>query len=123
MINRMAPEGKESMYVLVPVPNKSDVCPKKWDDKAVETYKNKILDMMSEHEVFKDIKDNIDYLKVYSPNDFESKFNLQFGATFGRPTGWQSNYRLKINLYNLYSAGSSNIPGRKIVLNSQNCCK
>nr|WIF88475.1 hypothetical protein QOL21_08555 [Acholeplasma laidlawii] len=120
----MAPEGKESMYVLVPVPNKSD-SPEKWDDKAVETYKNKILDMMSEHEVFKDIKDNIDYLKVYSPNDFESKFNLQFGATFGlRPTLLQSNYYRPQNkfryLKNLYSAGSSNHPGAgvPIVLNS-----
>ena len=120
----MAPEGKESMYVLVPVPNKSD-SPEKWDDKAVETYKNKILNMMSEHEVFKDIKDNIDYLKVYSPNDFESKFNLQFGATFGlRPTLLQSNYYRPQNkfryLKNLYSAGSSNHPGAgvPIVLNS-----
>lgn len=80
---------------------------------------------MAEHEVFKDIKDNIEYLKVYSPNDFETKFNLQFGATFGlRPTLLQSNYYRPQNKYkylkNLYSAGSSNHPGAgvPIVLNS-----
>lgn len=120
----MAPEGKESVYVLVPVPNKSD-SDEKWTSKAIETYKNKILDMMAEHEVFKDIKENIEYLKVYSPNDFETKFNLQFGATFGlRPTLLQSNYYRPQNKYkylkNLYSAGSSNHPGAgvPIVLNS-----
>lgn len=120
----MAPEGKESLYVLVPVPNKSDSA-EKWDDKAINAYKDKILDMMSKHEVFKDIKENIEYLKVYSPNDFESKFNLQFGATFGlRPTLMQSNYYRPQNkfkyLNNLYSAGSSNHPGAgvPIVLNS-----
>ncbi|WP_025724976.1 phytoene desaturase family protein [Acholeplasma granularum] len=120
----MAPEGKESLYVLVPVPNKSD-SPEKWDEKQTKAYTDKILDMMSYHEVFKDIKDNIEYLKVYTPNDFETQFNLQFGATFGlRPTLLQSNYYRPQNkfkfLNNLYSAGSSNHPGAgvPIVLNS-----
>jgi phytoene desaturase len=120
----MAPEGKESLYVLVPVPNKSD-SGDKWDEEGIKVYKDKIIDMMSQHEVFKDIKDNIEYLKVYTPNDFESKFNLQFGATFGlRPTLFQSNYYRPQNkfryLKNLYSAGSSNHPGAgvPIVLSS-----
>lgn len=120
----MAPEGKENLYVLVPVPNLND-SGEVWTDEKIESYKHKILDLLSTKEQFKDIKEHIEVLKMYTPNDFKTNFNLQFGATFGlRPTLLQSNYFRPQNkfkyLKNLYFAGSSNHPGAgvPIVLNS-----
>lgn len=111
----IAPQGKESLYVLVPVPSlhQNDIV---WDDTLKTKYFHKILNMISEVEGFNDIKDHIEVSHIYTPHDFDNQFNLMFGATFGlRPNATQSLYfrpqatikRVK----NLYFAGSSNHPG------------
>ncbi|MDX9691725.1 MAG: hypothetical protein RBT45_04655 [Acholeplasmataceae bacterium] len=62
------------------------------------------------------LQSHIEVEKIYTPNMFESKFNLQFGATFGlKPTLLQSNYfrpqHKSKTIDNLYFVGSSNHPG------------
>ena len=111
----IAPEGKEMLYVLVPVPNlhKGNI---NWDEQTTKEYRNKIIDLITKIEGFEDIKENIIVEKVLTPEDFKVKFNLHHGATFGlKPTLLQSNYFRPQNkfkyLEGLYSAGSSVHPG------------
>lgn len=111
----VAPDNKELLYILVPVPNmKSGQF--EWDFGMTESYKDKILDMVEKLEGFEDIKKNIEVLKIYSPKTYGYKFNLEHGATFGlKPTILQSVYfrpQTKFKtIENLYFAGSSNHPG------------
>jgi phytoene desaturase len=110
----MAPEGKEVLYVLVPVPNTRQDDP--WDDDYTKAYANKIIDLMSKLEGLEDIKDHIEVMHLSNPRDWEKQFNLNHGATFGlRTTLSQSLYfrpqaSLK-PLKNVYFTGSSTHPG------------
>lgn len=111
----VAPEGKEALYVLVPVPelSKGKV---QWNDETIQSYRNKILDMISKIDGLEDIKENIIFEKIYTPKDFEEKFNAYNGATFGlKPTLMQSNYFRPHNKFDhaegLYFCGSSTHPG------------
>jgi phytoene desaturase len=111
----VAPENKELLYILVPVPNmKSGQF--EWDFGMTEAYKDKIMDMIEKIPGFEDIKKNIEVLKIYSPKTYGYKFNLEYGSTFGlKPTLFQSVYFRPQNKFktieNLYFAGSSNHPG------------
>ncbi|VEU81240.1 phytoene desaturase family protein [Haploplasma axanthum] len=109
----LAPADKEVLYILVPVPNLHHT-KNKWDKK--EEYADFILDILSKKEGFENVKNDIEVMKIFTPHDFEEKFNLKFGATFGlRPTLLQSNYfRPQVKskyVNNLYFTGSSNHPG------------
>ena len=111
----VAPDGKEVLYVLVPVPSnhKGNL---KWGKKETKAYQDQIIELISKVEGFEDIKENIEVMKVINPDDFARLFNLENGATFGlRPTLLQSNYFRPQNKFkyveNLYFAGSSNHPG------------
>lgn len=111
----VAPEGKEVLYILVPVPNKHH-SKNVWNEENSQKYADYILDLVSKKEGFEDILDNVEVKKIFTPSDFESKFNLKHGATFGlKPTLLQSNYfrpQTKSRyVKNLYFAGSSNHPG------------
>lgn len=120
----LAPDGKEILYILVPVPSLHH-SKNTWDSDDVKKYSDYVLDLVSKQKGLEDIKENIETMKVYSPKDFEREFNLKHGATFGlKPTLKQSNYYRPQNksryVNNLYFAGSSNHPGAgvPIVLNS-----
>lgn len=114
----VAPEGKEALYVLVPVPelSKRNI---NWDDGTINNYKAKIFDLLSKVEGLEDIKENIIFEKCFTPKDFEEKFNAHNGATFGlKPTLMQSNYFRPHNKFDycdkLYFCGSSVHPGAGI---------
>lgn len=111
----VAPENKEVLYVLVPVPSlhKGNI---HWTNNRTESYKNKIFKLLEKIHGFEDIRKNIEVIKIFTPETFQEKFNLQYGATFGlKPTLLQSNYFRPQNkskaLSGLYFAGSSNHPG------------
>lgn len=111
----LAPQNKEILYVLVPVPPLTKNVTS-WDEKLVNNFKEKILDKLAALPQLKDIKENIEVLKVYSPDQFKNEFNLEFGATFGlKPVLLQSQYfrpQVKpLPVKNLYFVGSSNHPG------------
>jgi len=110
----LAPKGKEILNILVPVPNtfKEDV----WDKSFTSEYSKKIIDLVSKLEKYSDIKENIEVIKVSNPNDWKTKFNLNYGSTFGlMPSLNQSLYfrpQVKIKeIKNLYFSGSSVHPG------------
>ncbi len=111
----VAPEGKENLYVLVPVPELK-TSKATWDDATLEDYKEKVFKKLRSIEGLEDIDEQIDVLKIMTPKDFEGDLNAMYGSTFGlAPTLFQSNYWRPKNVHpyvrNLYFAGSSAHPG------------
>ncbi len=111
----LAPEGQEVLYVLIPIPNlthKNIV----WDEETISSYREKVFKKIETLPEMDNFKERIVYEKIYTPKDFESKFNAYNGATFGlAPTLMQSNYFRPQNKFkqikNLYFTGSSVHPG------------
>ena len=111
----LAPEGKECLYVLVPVPELSK-SKTNWDENFITQYKEKILNIISEKIGDKNLNSHIEFEKIFTPKNFERELNAYNGATFGlAPTLFQSNYYRPHNKFkyaeNLYFAGSSVHPG------------
>ena len=111
----MAPEGSEVLYVLVPVPSLHKNL-NVWNKDQVNNLKQIILGRIKKIKGFEDIKEHIVYEKIFTPETFRDKFNLQFGATFGlQPSLFQSLYfrpqSTSKKVKNLYFVGSSNHPG------------
>ena len=114
MDQTLAPEGQEGLYVLVPVPELSMY--EDWSDAVVQEYRQKVLTLIKEKTLFKDIEAHIVSETYMTPKDFEKQFNAYNGATFGlKPTLKQSNYYRPHNKFsaakNLYFCGSSTHPG------------
>ena len=111
----VAPEGKEALYILVPVPELK-TSRFTWNDEIIKNYRDKMLTKLSKIEGLEDIKKQIEFEEIMTPIRFQNELNAQFGATFGlAPTLRQSNYFRPRNVYpyakNLYFAGSSVHPG------------
>lgn len=111
----LAPEGAQTLYVLVPVPPLSDKAPD-WTDDEVARYRERTLDLIERETPYTDIRRHIAFEKIYTPLDFRERFNAYCGATFGlRPTLFQSNYWRPHNKASdcegLYFCGSSTHPG------------
>ncbi|MFW5864904.1 MAG: phytoene desaturase family protein, partial [Candidatus Izemoplasmataceae bacterium] len=111
----VAPVGKENLYVLVPVPELK-TSELSWDESVTNQYKEKIFDKLEKIKGLEDIRTQIDYLEIMTPNRFSDELNAMYGETFGlAPTLFQSNYYRPKNVYpyakNLYFAGSSVHPG------------
>ncbi len=88
----------------------------KWTQTLKDEFYDKIISMISKIDGFEDIKSHIEISHILTPSDFENRFNLMFGVTFGlRPNATQSLYfrpqaTIK-KIKHLYFAGSSNHPG------------
>ena len=115
MDESLAPEGCEALYVLVPVPSlaHADMA---WSEAEVAAYKEKVYAKIQSVTGLEDIRAHVISETIYTPKDFESRFNAHKGATFGlAPTLLQSNYFRPQNKSNavegLYFAGSSAHPG------------
>ncbi|EOE6430048.1 phytoene desaturase family protein [Enterococcus hirae] len=125
MDDSLAPEGQEGLYVLVPVPELSKY--EKWTEQTMQAYRQKIIRLLKEKTIFKDIDEHIVSETLITPKDFSERFNAYNGATFGlKPTLKQSNYYRPHNKFsaaeNLYFCGSSTHPGAgvPIVMQSAN---
>lgn len=75
----LAPDGKSSLYVLVPIGNKSKGLT--WSDKK-ESFKNKLIDLLENRAGLKNIRNHIEEEVVITPDDWESSMNIFNGATF-----------------------------------------
>ncbi len=114
MDDSLAPEGQEGLYVLVPVPELSKY--EKWTEQTMQAYRQKIIRLLKEKTIFKDIDEHIVSETLITPKDFSERFNAYNGATFGlKPALKQSNYYRPHNKFsaaeNLYFCGSSTHPG------------
>jgi phytoene desaturase len=114
----LAPEGKEIIYVLVPVPNRENNA-FTWDEKMIQSMRNHIVSRLKIIAGFHDFENHIEVEKVMTPKDWEETFNLQYAATFGfKPILLQSNFfrpqAKALPIKDLYFAGTSSHPGAGI---------
>jgi phytoene desaturase len=111
----LAPEGKEVLYVLVPVPSlhQNRIV---WNKEQSQILRRRVLEKIKKIEGFEDIEEHIIFEKHFTPETFKETFNLAFGATFClRPSLFQSLYfrpqATSRKVKNLYFTGSSTHPG------------
>ncbi len=110
-----APEGQDTLYVLVPVGHLDARNEQDWDaliNRARET----VLARLDKELGVKDLNAHLKFEIVYQPKVWEERFNLQKGSAFGlshnfaqvgylRPQNRHKKYK------NLYFAGASTHPG------------
>jgi len=106
-----APEGCENLFILCPVPDKR--FKSNWDDK--EELADSIISDLSKRIGF-EIENNIIIKKIFSPDDWESMFNLYRGSGLGLAHGISQvgafRPRNKDEVFpNLYYVGASTTPG------------
>ncbi|MGE6377691.1 phytoene desaturase family protein [Peribacillus muralis] len=111
----LAPEGKDGLYILMPVSNIA-TANYQWDEETISYYRSYILDELKKIRGFENIENEIVTETYTTPVDFESKFNAYNGATFGlQPTLAQSSHfrpqSKATHCENLYFTGSSTHPG------------
>ncbi len=109
----LAPEGKSTIYVLVPVSNLKSKFP--WNEKK-EEIRNLIVRKIKEKTELKDFDNYIEVEKIITPIDWEKKMNVYKGAVFnlGHNIG-QMLYMRPHNRFNeikgVYLAGGGTHPG------------
>jgi phytoene desaturase len=115
-----APEGEDSISVIVPVGHLKDGENPDWEQIRTKI-REQILSRMA-REGFPDLEKHIKFEKVYTPVTWQNMFSLSRGATFGslnhnllqmgyfRPHNQHPGYR------NLYFAGGSTHPGNGVPL-------
>lgn len=112
----LAPEGKDGVYVLIPVSDLSTL-KSEWTDETSQFYRQKAIDKISKTAWHGKLWIwSCNWKTDDTPNDFDNIFNAYSGATFGlRPTLTQSNHlrpqSTSPNCDNLYFTGSSTHPG------------
>lgn len=108
----LAPKGKNVFYVLVPVPNLSGKV--SWEKGIARIKKQVLARLKSEFDL--DISKKIKVESIFTPKDFEAKFNLHNGSAFGLSHHFfQSGYFRPNNkskdIKDLYFVGASTYPG------------
>lgn len=108
----MAPEGCESMYVLIPVPNQRAGLD--WNS-IREGFANKVLQFL-EAWGLDGLQEHLDVLHIFTPDDFAKQLNATQGNAFGiEPKLLQTAYLRPHNrsedIRNLYMVGASTHPG------------
>jgi phytoene desaturase len=114
----LAPENKEILYVLVPVPNREDQ-QFTWNASMTKNFRDQIVSKIKTIAGFENFDQHIEVEKVMTPKGWQEQFNLQYAATFGfKPILFQSNFfrpQVKaIPIQGLYFAGTSVHPGAGI---------
>jgi len=110
-----APEGQDTLYVLVPVGHLEARTQQDWDamvNKARETVFSRIAKEMG----ITDLREHIKFEITYTPKTWQERFNLVKGAAFGLSHNfWQVGFLRPQNRHakykNLYFAGASTHPG------------
>lgn len=74
----LAPAGKSSLYVLVPVPNNLSNLP--WES-LEEKMTDRVLDALESRSPYKNIREHIEVKQAFTPNDWEAS-GVYKGATF-----------------------------------------
>ncbi|MDY6066022.1 MAG: phytoene desaturase family protein [Finegoldia sp.] len=115
MDKSMAPEGKSSFYLLIPVPELG-IADYEYDEKTIAYYRQKAIDHLRHLPGLENIEELILREEYFSPLDFRNEFSAYRGATFGlQPTLRQSNHwrpqSKSHECEGLYFTGSSTHPG------------
>jgi phytoene desaturase len=109
----LAPEGKSTLYVLVPVPNlRADL---DWNEIA-PAFRDRVLDIIESRTELSDLRRHIETEKVLTPLNWRDDYNVYAGATFnlahniGQMLLFRPGNRFR-PLRNLYLVGGGTHPG------------
>ncbi len=107
----VAPEGKENLFVLVPIASDLEM-----SNEEKESYADKILNLMETEMRLPGLRDKIEYRRIYTVEDFAADYNSFKGSALGLAhTIWQTaifrpkNQSSKVK--NLYYVGAGTNPG------------
>ena len=108
----MAPEGCESMYVLVPVANNASGID--WSTEK-QPFAKRILDFL-EAWGMEGLQESLEVIHIMTPDDFGSELNAHLGNAFGvepkvTQTAWFRPHNRSEEVENLYLAGAGTHPG------------
>lgn len=109
----MAPDGHESLYVLIPVANLKGKID--WESEK-KKYADKVIDFLEKDFGMIDLRENIEVQEIFTPVDFKEKQNAYLGSAWGvEPKLMQTAYFRPHNrsedIKNLYFVGASTHPG------------
>jgi len=110
-----APEGQDTLYVLVPVGHLDARSEQDWEA-LVNHARETVLTRLAKEMGADDLTEHIKFEIVYQPKVWKERFNLEKGAAFGLSHNfWQVGYLRPQNRHkqykNLYFAGASTHPG------------
>jgi len=108
----MAPEGCESMYVLVPVANLASGLD--WE-KLRQPFADRIIDFLEEWGM-EGLRENLEVLHIMDPRDFRDELNSLHGNAFAivpkfTQTAWFRPHNRSEDLKGLYLVGAGTHPG------------
>jgi phytoene desaturase len=108
----MAPEGSESMYVLVPVANNRSGLA--WDS-LKDDFAHRILTFLEEWGM-EGLKENLEVLHIFTPDDFSEQLNAMHGNAFAivpkfTQTAWFRPHNRSEDVKDLYLVGAGTHPG------------
>ena len=75
----VAPQGKSTIYVLVPVPNNTSNID--WDSEK-DKFREKVLDILETKGGFPDLRKHIEAQRMITPKNWEEDMNVHEGAVF-----------------------------------------
>lgn len=108
----LAPPGKSTIYVLVPVTHQADTVDwTKERGRYRELVLNKLADLGAP-----DIRSRIEYERILTPDDWNTEFEVHKGAVFGLAHNWSQMLHLRPRnrfdeLDGVYLVGGSTHPG------------
>jgi phytoene desaturase len=110
-----APEGQETLYVLVPVGHLDARSKQDWDA-MVNRARETVFERLEKEMGISDLREHIKFEITYTPKEWKKNFNLEKGAAFGLSHNfWQVGYLRPQNRHaqykNMYFAGASTHPG------------
>ncbi len=108
----MAPEGCESMYVLIPVANNRSGL--NWSE-IKEGFTDKVMTFLEEWGL-DGLKENTEVLHAFTPDDFETQLNAMYGNAFAiepklSQTAYLRPHNRSADIANLYMVGAGTHPG------------
>src|SRR5688572_14846061 len=110
-----APNGQETLYVLVPVGHLDARSKQDWET-LVNRARETVFARLAKEMGVRDLREHIKFEIAYWPPVWKDRFNLEKGAAFGLSHNfWQVGYLRPQNRHkqykNLYFAGASTHPG------------
>jgi phytoene desaturase len=107
----VAPEGKENLFILVPIASKLEL-----SEEDKEDYKQKILTHLGGLIEEENLSDQIEYSRTFTVEDFQDRYNSYGGTALGLAhTLWQTAIfrpdTVHPKVKNLYYVGGNTNPG------------
>lgn len=107
----VAPAGKENLFVLVPIGAGVDYAPE-----ALAAYREQIIDTLQEHMGVANLRDRIEFERMYGPDDFRADYHSLGGSALGLAHTLGQTATLRPNnvstkVRDLYYVGANTNPG------------